>query len=81
MARAFRMFDMNGDGVISKAELRKVLESFCFQMSDSQFDQLWSKYDENRDGQLQYMEFVKRLGVEVQHTDKGHSMAIQERES
>ncbi|XP_062522286.1 EF-hand calcium-binding domain-containing protein 6-like [Corticium candelabrum] len=78
MARAFRMFDMNGDGVISKAELRKVLESFCFQMSDSQFDQLWSKYDENRDGQLQYMEFVKRLGVEVQHTDKGHSMAIQE---
>jgi Ca2+-binding EF-hand superfamily protein len=77
VTKAFRMFDANGDGVITRAELRRVLESFCFQMSDSQFEELWGKYDENKDGYLEYMEFMKRLGVEVHHLDKGHSTAIQ----
>ncbi len=36
--KGLRLFDYNRDGQIQKHELRKVLENYCFRMSDDQFN-------------------------------------------
>jgi Ca2+-binding EF-hand superfamily protein len=36
--KALRLYDYNRDSHIQRHELRKVLESYCFRMSDNQFD-------------------------------------------
>ena len=36
--KALRLYDYNRDGHIQRHELRKVLENYCFKMSDQQFD-------------------------------------------
>ena len=36
--KGLRLYDYNRDGHIQKHELRKVLENYCFRMSDEQFE-------------------------------------------
>ena len=36
--KAVRLFDYNRDGKIQRHELRRILENFCFKLSDAQFD-------------------------------------------
>ena len=36
--RAFHLFDYNRDEHIQKHEMRKVLENYCFRMTDNQFE-------------------------------------------
>ena len=36
--RAFHLFDYNRDDHVQKHEMKKVLENFCFRMTNSQFD-------------------------------------------
>lgn len=62
--KALRLFDYNRDGHIQKHELKRVIENFCFRLTDEQFNKLWCKYDMTRNGHtLEYMDFLKRLGV------------------
>lgn len=62
--KALRLFDYNRDGQIQKHELRRVIENFCFRLTDEQYNKLWCKYDMTRNGHtLEYMDFLKRLGV------------------
>ncbi|EDO28210.1 predicted protein, partial [Nematostella vectensis] len=62
--KAIRLFDYNRDGQIQRHELRRVVENFCFRLTNEQFDRLWCKYDLTRNGHtLDYMDFLKRLGV------------------
>ena len=35
--KALRLFDYNRDGQIQKHELRRVIENFCFRLTDEQF--------------------------------------------
>lgn len=52
----FRTWDVNGDGVISNEELRKVLCTLG--MSESKVAMVFSSADVNRDGNIDYNEFV-----------------------
>ncbi|XP_035663860.1 EF-hand calcium-binding domain-containing protein 6-like [Branchiostoma floridae] len=63
--KACRLFDYNRDGKIQRHELRKVLENYCFRMTDQQFDKLWHRYDFQHTGVVEYTEFLRRLGVYV----------------
>ena len=36
--KGLHLYDYNRDGHIQKHELRKVLENYCFKMTDEQFD-------------------------------------------
>lgn len=36
--KALRLFDYNRDGQIQKHELRRVMENFCFRLTDEQFN-------------------------------------------
>ncbi|XP_022111865.1 EF-hand calcium-binding domain-containing protein 6-like [Acanthaster planci] len=67
--KGLQLFDYNRDGKVQKHELRKVIENYCFRMSDEQYDRLWSRYDFHHNGVVNYKEFLQRLGVNVKRHD------------
>ncbi|CAD7935507.1 unnamed protein product [Amoebophrya sp. A120] len=58
---AFRAFDKNGDGCISKAEFSKGLKSAGIDLPKNQVEQLWSIADDDGGGNLQYQEFARKF--------------------
>ncbi|XP_064597281.1 neo-calmodulin-like [Liolophura sinensis] len=61
MKNAFRVFDRNGDGFISSAELRTVLVNLGEKLTDKQIDDLMREADKDGDGRISYEEFSKVL--------------------
>ncbi|KXJ70596.1 hypothetical protein RP20_CCG023057 [Aedes albopictus] len=61
LKEAFRIFDRNGDGMISADELRLALQSFGEQLADEEIEELLREADINCDGQIDYQEFVKMI--------------------
>jgi Ca2+-binding EF-hand superfamily protein len=47
---------LNDDGTISKEELRRLIESRGFYVSDKEVNQLIEKIDKDRDGKISYAE-------------------------
>ncbi|KAK7117596.1 hypothetical protein R3I94_022980 [Phoxinus phoxinus] len=70
ITRAFRLFDYNSDGQIQQHELRKVLEGYCFPMSQLEFHRLWSHYSVNNADTISYKEFLVQLGVDCENNRK-----------
>lgn len=63
--RGFRLFDYNRDRKIQFHELRKILEQYCFPMSNAQFEKLWNSIDYSKMGLIDYTDFLGRIGVAV----------------
>lgn len=61
IAEAFKVFDRNGDGKISAAELRHVLTSIGEKLSDADVDQMIREADTNNDGEIDIQEFTQLL--------------------
>ncbi|CAD8049153.1 unnamed protein product [Paramecium primaurelia] len=55
--QAFKIFDQNGDGFISKQELEAIMGD----LGDDVWNQILTDCDNNGDGQISYEEFVKML--------------------
>lgn len=53
---AFISCDLNDDGTISREELRRLIESRGFYVSDKEVNQLVEKLDKDRDGRISYSE-------------------------
>ncbi len=64
---AFRMFDYDQTGSVSKSELRRILDNYCYKMSDTEFNKLMNMLDENHDGQISYEEFMHKIGSEISY--------------
>eukprot|EP00746_Dinoflagellata_sp_MGD_P028138 gnl/MRDRNA2_/MRDRNA2_16653_c0_seq1.p1 gnl/MRDRNA2_/MRDRNA2_16653_c0~~gnl/MRDRNA2_/MRDRNA2_16653_c0_seq1.p1 ORF type:complete len:442 (-),score=111.40 gnl/MRDRNA2_/MRDRNA2_16653_c0_seq1:158-1483(-) len=60
LKEAFSRTDINGDGFITKDELETILRSLADWTND-EFDALFTSFDKNGDGKLQYDEFVDWL--------------------
>jgi len=79
ISKAFMKADENNDGYISRSELRLLLHRFQIPITEDNFVELWEKCDENRDGKIQYEEFLKSLGIGINSGDiKGFSARITE---
>ncbi|KAL2308873.1 hypothetical protein Nmel_005043, partial [Mimus melanotis] len=56
---AFRVFDKDGNGYISAAELRHVMTNLGEKLTDDEVDEMIREADCNNDGQVNYEEFVR----------------------
>ncbi|XP_055602120.1 calmodulin-A-like [Uranotaenia lowii] len=61
LKEAFRIFDRDGNGMISAEELKVALKSFGEQLSDEEVEELLREADVNCDGQIDYEEFVRMI--------------------
>uniref|UniRef100_A0A7M5V2B7 EF-hand domain-containing protein n=2 Tax=Clytia hemisphaerica TaxID=252671 RepID=A0A7M5V2B7_9CNID len=67
--KAFLQIDLNQDGLISKNELAELLQRYAIPMKKENFDQMWRKCDANSDGDVEFYEFMERLGVNIHASD------------
>ncbi|KCV69709.1 calmodulin [Fonticula alba] len=59
--QGFAVFDRDGNGLISAGELRYVLTSLGEKLSDREVDELLRGVELNKDGSLNYEEFVRTI--------------------
>ena len=60
-ATAFKVFDKDGNGFISAAELRHVMTNLGEKLTDEECDEMIREADIDGDGQINYEEFVKMM--------------------
>ncbi|XP_042907140.1 calcium-binding protein E63-1-like isoform X1 [Parasteatoda tepidariorum] len=58
---AFRVFDKDGNGFITRDELKMAMEIIGETMTESQLDEMLHATDIDQDGRINYEEFVKIL--------------------
>lgn len=54
LKKAFQVFDLNGDGFISREELQKVLTKMGEKLTEKEVDEMLKKADKNGDGKIDY---------------------------
>ena len=56
-----QVFDKDGNGFISAAELRHVMTNLGEKLTDEEVDEMIAEADVDGDGQINYEEFVKMM--------------------
>ena len=59
LKHAFCIFDKNGDGYISRTELKQGLNNLGEEFSDDEIEYMIREADTDQDGEINYQEFVK----------------------
>ena len=59
LKKAFAVMDTNGDGVVTKEELKNLLKGLGEEVNDDVVEEMIKIADENGDGKIQFDEFVK----------------------
>lgn len=58
-----RVFDVDGNGLIDREELRKVMSSLNESLSEEELDAMIKEADINGDGQISFDEFKIMMGA------------------
>jgi calmodulin len=58
---AFKVFDKDGNGYISAAELRHIMQTLGEKLTDEEVDEMIREADINHDGMIDYNEFVHMM--------------------
>jgi len=58
---AFKVFDREGTGMISAAELRHVMTTIGEKLTETEVDEMLREADVDSDGHINYIEFIKIL--------------------
>lgn len=58
---AFKVFDKDGNGFISAAELRHIMTNLGEKLTDEEVDEMIREADVDGDGQINYEEFVDMM--------------------
>ena len=64
LKKAFAVMDANGDGVVTKDELRTLLKGLGEEVTDEVVDEMIAIADENGDGKVDFEEFAKAAAAE-----------------
>ncbi|MBN3295292.1 EFCB6 protein, partial [Amia calva] len=70
LKKAFLVFDDNRDGKITRAEMRRIVESLTFRLTDEQFKELMILLDPEHTGVISYHHFLELF--EMKETLEGH---------
>jgi len=65
LARMFRIMDDDNSKTLSRAEFEKACRDFKTEMSSEDIGNIFAAFDVNRDGQIQYEEFVRVIRGEM----------------
>ena len=65
MIETFKVFDRDGNGLISAAELRHVMTNLGEKLTDEEVDEMIREADIDGDGQINYEEFVMLMTKSV----------------
>ncbi|KAG0434305.1 hypothetical protein HPB47_019200 [Ixodes persulcatus] len=66
---AFRVFDRDGHGFITTAELRHAVTTLGERMTDEEADELISEADVSSEGHIDYEEFIKTISLPRERQD------------
>ncbi|XP_022666343.1 calcium-binding protein E63-1-like isoform X2 [Varroa jacobsoni] len=58
---AFKIFDTDGDGFITRAELRRAMDTIGEKLTEEELDDILRQTDADRDGRIDYQEFAAAL--------------------
>lgn len=72
---AFRVFDRDGHGFITTAELRHVVTSLGERMTDDEADELIREADPKAEGHIDYEDFIKTISVPLPPGEYGRPPA------
>lgn len=61
MLEMFQLFDANGNGTISKDELREAMKKLGEPLSEKEVSDLIATHDKNGDGVIDYKEFISMM--------------------
>jgi len=70
---AFKVFDMDGNGFISRTELRHVMMNLGEKMSEDECNYLVEEADVDGDGQINYEEFNSMMNSAGQYSKGDNS--------
>ena len=59
LKKAFEVMDTNKDGVVTREELKTLLKGLGEDVQDNIVDEMIAIADDNKDGKIQFEEFVK----------------------
>ena len=59
----YRVFDVDGNGLIDREELRKVMASLNESLSEEELEAMIKEADTNGDGQISFEEFKIMMGA------------------
>ena len=68
---AFQKIDYDRNGLITRPEFRRILDSFMFLLSDEELDKLMLNLGIQKGAKLNYREFLKRF-EHVETVEEGH---------
>ena len=60
LRRAFRKMDSLGDGFVSVTDFKAAMYRFNFPLNEEDFFHIFSVFDENMEGRISYVEFMRR---------------------
>ncbi|RIB30273.1 calmodulin 1 [Gigaspora rosea] len=61
LREAFKVYDKDGNGYISAAELKSTMHSLGLKLNDEEVEAMISQADINKDGRIDYEEFIKMM--------------------
>ncbi|RCH96684.1 hypothetical protein CU098_002856, partial [Rhizopus stolonifer] len=62
LQEAFKVFDADGNGVIDREELHKVMSSLNETLTEEELDAMIKEADSNGDGKISFEEFKAMMG-------------------
>mmetsp|Transcript_21592 Transcript_21592/g.15826 ORF Transcript_21592/g.15826 Transcript_21592/m.15826 type:complete len:169 (-) Transcript_21592:174-680(-) len=68
LKRQFKIMDSDGSGALDRQEFGKALQDYKVQVSEQEADQLFSIFDKNRDGTINFEEFMNAVLGELNAT-------------
>jgi Ca2+-binding EF-hand superfamily protein len=61
MLEAFKVFDSDGNGVISADELRQIMNNLGEKLTEEEVEEMVKEADIDGDGEINYEEFVRMM--------------------